>query len=275
MILSKALIYARVTINGKRLEISLKRSIDSLFWDGKKGCIQGNKEFACKINPYIEEVRYKLMESYQQLRMQGSFISVHTLKNLFLGEEKNENTLNGLLIYHRAHSKNILKPGTMKNYSATENYIGQFLKLRYKTNDISLEQLNYQFITEFELFLRTTRPLDAKNPLGNNGIMKHMERLRKIVTVAVKMEWLPKDPFVRYKLRFQRTEREFLIEDEIRILENISLSSKTQEKCRDLFVFSCYIGLSYIDLANLNAYNISIGIDGEYWLKNLPAKNGY
>src|SRR5438874_173971 len=81
---------------------------------------------------------------------------------------------------------------------------------RYKASDIFLSELNYQFITEFEFFLRRTVPLDASNPLTNNVIMKHIERLRKMVTLATKMEWIPKDPFIRYRLRFQKTEREFL-----------------------------------------------------------------
>lgn len=44
------------------------------------------------------------------------------------------------------------------------------------------------------------------------------------------------------------------------------------ERARDMFVFSCYTGLSYIDLVNLSAENISIGIDGEYWIRTSRQK---
>ena len=35
---------------------------------------------------------------------------------------------------------------------------------------------------------------------------------------------------------------------------------------RDIFLFSCYTGLSYIDVKQLTRNNISMGIDGERWI---------
>ena len=84
-----------------------------------------------------------------------------------------------------------------------------FVKKYFKTNDIYLSDLNFQFITEFEFFLKKTIPLDESNPLSNNGIMKHLERLNKIAKLGVIMEWIPKHPFERFKLRFQKSERDF------------------------------------------------------------------
>ncbi len=155
----------------------------------------------------------------------------------------------------------------MKNYFTTKKYVYLFLTKKYKNADIFLSSLNYQFITEFEFFLRTCEPLDKSNPLTNNGIMKHMERLRKIVTLAFKMEWIHKDPFAQYKLRFKRKEMSFLTADELYKIENIELSKKIVVKARDLFVFYCYTGLAFVDMDNLRSNNLCIGIDGEYWIK--------
>lgn len=38
------------------------------------------------------------------------------------------------------------------------------------------------------------------------------------------------------------------------------------ERVRDLFVFSCYTGISYIDIMNLTQDNILLGIDGGNWI---------
>ena len=35
---------------------------------------------------------------------------------------------------------------------------------------------------------------------------------------------------------------------------------------RDIFIFSCYTGLAYIDVKQLTRNNISLGIDGEKWI---------
>jgi integrase/recombinase XerD len=269
---NEALIYVRITVNKKRHEISLKRTVDLLYWDKKEGCVKGNKELARRLNPYIEEVRYKLMDCYRQLQLQNKVITSTAVKSLFLGDEKKETTLCMLIEYHNVNMKSVLEYGTLKNYYTTAKYIKGFLDLRYKTDDIYLTELNYQFITEFEFFLRTGKPLDAGNPLHQNGIMKHIERLRKMVTLAVKMEWIPKDPFARYKLRFQKTEKEFLTSGELAVIENSVLHNQKLDRVRDLFVFSCYTGLSYIDLVNLSRLNICIGIDGERWIKTSRQK---
>jgi integrase len=212
------------------------------------------------------------MDCYDSMQMQNKIITADAIKNLFLGETKIENTLCGLMQYHNENMKTILAHGTLKNYYTTEKYVKLFLEKRYKVSDLFLSELNYQFITEFEFFLRRTAPLDPNNPLANNGIMKHIERLRKMVTLAAKMEWLPKDPFTRYKLRFQKTEREFLNAEELRLIENIVFAKEKLDRARDLFVFSCYTGLSYVDLINLKPSNIIIGIDGEYWIKTSSKK---
>ena len=102
-------------------------------------------------------------------------------------------------------------PGTLKNYFTTKKYIKLFLSRRFKADDSFLAELNYQFITEFEFFLRSIKPLDRSNPPGNNGIMKHIERLKKIARLGVMMEWLPKHSFEGFKLLFQKSEREILI----------------------------------------------------------------
>jgi site-specific recombinase XerD len=102
--------------------------------------------------------------------------------------------------------------------------------------------------------------------------MKHMERLRKVVTLGFKMDWVSKDPFLLYKLKFQRTEREFLLIEELELLHNVELNEVRLETCRDLFLFACYTGLAYIDLFNLRADNIVMGIDGELWLRTSRQK---
>ena len=102
--------------------------------------------------------------------------------------------------------------------------------------------------------------------------MKHIERLKKIARLGAMMEWMPKHPFERFQLRFQRTEREFLTTKELTELENFSFSKDRLNRVKDVFIFSCYTGLAYIDLVNLTASNLCIGMDGEYWIKTSRQK---
>jgi len=193
-------IYVRITVKKRRVEISLQKTVARSHWDAKIGCACCNRDVMRKINPYIEEVRSKLMECYSELQLKHRPLTCHTLKALFLGEEQPEYTLCSLITYHNTNMKEMLSPGTLKNYFTTEKYLKLFLQKKHNRKDIYLSELNYQFISEFEFFLRRSAPLQANNPLANNGIMKHMERLRKLVTLAAKMDWIPKDPFVQLPL---------------------------------------------------------------------------
>ncbi len=270
--LSGSLIYARITIDRKRIEISLNKTIEPDQWDSKKQMAIGSKELVSRINPFLDETRLKLINCYRQLKEQKALINPDAIKRLYVGDDEGQSTLMALIRYHETSSTILLAKGTMKNYGATEKYLRKFLQHKFRVDDIRLTNLNYQFITQFELFLRTTTPLNKSNPLGNNGVMKHMERLRKIVTLGFKLEWIPKDPFILYKLKFQKTEKDFLIEEEIYSLETTALPNERLDKARDIFLFSCYTGLAYIDMAKLGRDNIMMGIDKEYWLRTTRQK---
>ena len=121
-------------------------------------------------------------------------------------------------------------------------------------------------MTNFEYYLKTYKPLGHQKPLGNNGLMKHMERFRKMINVALKNEWLDKDPFRAYKLKFNRYERGYLTETELKKIEEKDFKINRLQAVKDLFIFSCYTGLAYIDTLALTKQHIVQGIDEGSWL---------
>jgi site-specific recombinase XerD len=262
----KAPLYARITVNASRIEVSLKILVNVLDWNSSKGLVKPKDEKARELNSFLEHVRGQFADCYKQLQLQKKIINAEAIKNLFLGNEKKEHTLCSLIEYHNTNMRNVLCHGTLKNYFTTSKYLARFLKTKYKTADIYLADLNYQFISEFELFLRKHIPTDHQKRLQNNGVMKHLERLRKMVRLAVKLEWIAKNPFENYQLKFQKVERGYLTDTELASIENKKFTIERLDWVKDLFVFSCYTGLAYIDTMKLSPSNIIRGIDGEYWL---------
>lgn len=255
-----ALIFVRITVNGKRSEISLKRNVSQKLWDKNKGKVKGNTTEARALNNYIQQVRNKLYDSYSELQKEGKLITVATVKSRYLGTDEQHRTLLQLVSYHNKTVKTVLKPGTLKNYRTTENYLKKFIKKIYKVDDIQLKQLNYALVIDFEQYLH-------KLPnLNNNGLMKHIERFKKLCKLGVKLEWLEKDPAINYQLHFDRVERDYLTEEELNTLETSTLEKQTHKIARDVFVFSCYTGLAYCDVFSLTQENIVLGIDGNKWL---------
>lgn len=80
------------------------------------------------------------------------------------------------------------------------------------------------------------------------------------------MEWLDKDPFAKYQQKFEKVERGFLTKEELALIEKRNFKIVRLAWVRDLFVFSCYTGLSYIDVMQLTPANVTVGIDGGHWL---------
>jgi len=262
----KLFIYARVTVDGKRSEISLKRSISVNHWDASKGRAKGTIPKARMLNQYLDQVYTKFLDCHKQLSSENKVISAQSIKSRFYGNDEHQKTLLELMSYHNSHMKNVLKPGTMKNYRTTETYLKEFLKQKMSCNDIDIKQINYRFVTDFEQFLRLYSAKVSRKTCGNNGTMKHLERFKKMLNLSIRLEWLVKNPFDNFKFRFEKNERQYLSKRELQIVESTEFNNSSLQKVKDIFIFSCYTGLSYIDIKELTIHQIIKGIDGSNWI---------
>src|SRR6185312_5684676 len=268
-------IYARIVVNGTRCELALKQTIDKNDWNSAKGAAKPRTSALKQLNSLLEEIRAKVVASYQEFNLTGQYFTAEMLKNAYFGktpEGDEKMTLNRLVVMHNEMLGKTLEPGTMKNYKSTAIYIRNYLNLKYAAGDIYLKDLTHQFITGFEHYVRNN-PLKTGDPCTNNGTMKHLERLKKMVNWACTNEWIEKNPFGAFRLRFKRMEMDFLDKDELARIEGRDLSHPMLERVRDLFVFSCYTGLAYIDLVRLKPANIITGVDGMQWIKTTRKKS--
>jgi len=262
----KSPIYARITVNGKRIEISVKRSIEENNWNATKGMAKGSREEITKLNKYLDQFKASIIDSYQQLLLQKKFITAELLKEKVTGADQAEFTLCKLMEYHNAEQANVLEPGTMKNYYTTQKYIKEFIRERFKTSDKYLSELSYKFITDFQYYLSNRTPEKGQKPLNNNGLLKHIERFCKMVNLAVRLEWIDRNPFHAYQLKFDKVEREFLTKDELARIEAKKFNIVRLQVVQDLFVFSCYTGLAYIDVFNLTPANLIEKSANNIWI---------
>ena len=263
---NKVSVYARITVNGKRANISLQRKIALSDWNSTKGRAKGNNQEARLLNRYLDQVKNSIYQAHDELIKEKAFICSQSIKARFLGEDNQEYSLLMLIDYHNTQMSETLTYGTLKNYFTTQKYIKDFLLKKRKTQDIYLSQLTFRFLVDFEKYLRSYVPEDHQKPMENNTVMKHIQRLRKMVTLAYKMEWIDKDPFIKFKPTYIRKEREFLSEDELQNIIEKEFSIERLKLVKDLFIFSCYTGLSYIDVMNLTEDKITFGIDGNKWI---------
>ncbi|WP_338356936.1 site-specific integrase [Yeosuana marina] len=263
---NQASIYARITVNGKRATISLKRKTLINDWDVHKNRVRGTNQKARILNSYLDETYSHLFKCYSDLKTEHKYITAQAIKARYLGEDDMHRTVMDIIDYHNEDMAGKLKWGTQKNYFTTQKYISRFLLKSFKTSDVYLRELDYHFIIKFEKYLRGYVPEDHQKRMENNTVMKHIARLRKLINLARKLGWIERDPFINFKSKYIKNERGFLSLEELQEIESKTFTIPRMELVRDLFVFSCYTSLSYIDVIHLTSDNICIGIDGELWI---------
>lgn len=267
-------LYLRLTLNGQRVNISLKRKVDVDTWNKKTQRANGSGKVSKNLNIYLNNTQSKIYKIYEQCISQDRPFDVHTLKEEFLGESQKNYSFQNLIDYYNEKMQHKLHPNTLCHYKTSQRYMLSYILSEYGKKDISLNDLSFEFVIGFESFLRSYEPLNGQNPMGNNTAMKHIKRLKRMVTLAYRMEWINRDPFVNFKIKTEKKEREFLTAVELESIENLASNLQRLTVVRDIFVFSCYTGISYVDIINLIPSNIKLGIDGKFWIMSNRIKTG-
>lgn len=265
-------IFVRITVNGKRVNLSLKQKAPVDQWDIQRFKVKGSSKHAKQINQYLEATRNQIFQSYVDLKSEGAIITAQTIKARYLGEDEKFPTIQELIDYHNEQTKHILHYDTQRHYKTSQKYILEYVRKRYKTKDYYLKDLNYGFIIGFDNFLRSYTPKHPQPTITNNTIMKHIQRLRKMVTMAFHNEWIERDPFVKFKTKLVKKERDFLTQEELERLEKFSCLVGRLNFTRDLFIFICYTGIAYGDLMQLTKKDLVKGQDQNLWVQTKRKK---
>jgi site-specific recombinase XerD len=269
---SLAPIYCRITVNGRRAEISMKRFIEPSKWITAAGAAKGNSEEARTINTYLDLVKGDIYRHYVQLASLGKFITADLIKNTFLGIAENEKTLIEVFKYHNSQMKERIGTDVVKathtKFETVLSKLQTFLKKNYKRSDLFLRELNHKFITDFEHFLKT----DEK--IGHNTTMKYIRNLKKVMNMAVSNDWIHKNPFDQFKCTSHKVNREILTIEELAILTDKEFNISRLNEIRDIFLFCCFTGYAFVDVEKLTKADVSTGIDGEKWIFTKRHKTG-
>lgn len=268
----QAPIFFRITVNGKRSEQSIKRSIEPERWDSKAGRVKGNRADARAINDLIDAIRAKINKIHSKFVDAGSMISASEIRDQYNGVDERRKTVLEVFRYHNELIKQQIGKGfslaTSKRYETTIKHLEEFMVHQYRREDLLLSEVKYQFITDLEFYLKTIRSCN------HNSTLKYIRNFRKIVNLAVKNDWIDKDPFMKYQVKLKETKREFLTEEELHRIEDKEFGIHRLDQVRDIFVFCCYTGLAFVDVEKLTPKDVSRGIDGDYWIFTERTKTG-
>ena len=254
----------RITIDGIETRFTMKTDIDPGHWDVKLGKMSGRSAKALEINALIDNTKSVLNRIYHQELERMQSVTAEKVKNIFLGINTKQHTLLELFKKHNADVKSLIgiskSKATYQKYEVTLKHTTSFLRKRYNLSDIHFAEINHMFISDFETFLM----VDCQ--CQSNTTAKFMQFFKRIILIARNNGWMLHDPFVNYKNRINKVDRGYLTKEELELIFKKKIEIPRLEHVRDIFVFSCFTGLAYIDVYNLKESNIRTSFDGNLWI---------
>ena len=257
-------IYTRITINGKRIELSTNRFVEISKWSTEAGKIKGSSEEARSINNHLDLLKSQIRDAEMELIHKKIALTTETIKSKLLGVDERARMLVPIFQDHNNKIKELVgkeyAPGTLERYTTSLKHTIEFMQWKYNISDIDITKIDHAFITDYEFWLRSVRNC------ANNTAVKYLKNFNKIIKLCLANDWLEKNPFANYKSKVKEVERVYLTEAEIQSIIEKDFKTERLSLVRDIFLFSCFTGLAYIDVKNLTKAHVSYGIDGEKWI---------
>jgi site-specific recombinase XerD len=264
-------IYLRLTINGIRKAFSINRTIINNDWDPVKQKAKPKSKDAVLINNQIDSLRTNIFETHRVLSDQGIFVTTQILaEELQKPEEEKLDFVQYYLQFIKRKEGMIGVETTIDVVRRHQSICNKFVNfLTYKKiTSISFDEFDNEIGQDFFSYLKTACKLSY------NTVVKQMQLFKCVIKDAVQKEYLSRDPFNLLRLSVKEIPRPYLIMEEINAISKLEGLVPRLELVRDIFIFSCFTGLAYIDVKQLHSDNMMMGIDGKEWLFTLRQKTG-
>ena len=270
----KAPIMGRITVNRTIAQFSSKLSCTPELWNLRESRLNGKSKEAVEINAKIDKLLLAINSAFDSLLERKIDFDATAVKEAFQGSVETQMTLLKRLDIHIEDMQSRIgidvAKSSMSTYIYTRRYLGEFIKKRFKVEDLAFGQLNEHLAYEFQEYVLKDKGLAV------DTARHYLAILKKICRLAFKEGHSEKRYFVNFKLpkENRKAPRALSREDfeKIRDLE-IPASRVTHNIARDLFLFACYTGVPYADAVSITDDNIYTDDNGALWLKYLRKKN--
>ena len=259
----KSKLYLRITTNREHRYYELM-NIDSKQWVKSKGRLKANDEDSSMANSMLNKTAQevdRVIMNIQSRKLDETFANFESLYY-----KKSED----LVSYFAEVISKMHEPeyniNTVRLY---RNCLDKITNLT-KGNPISISEVDYNFISRFESDM-------AAKGLKRNTISSQLKKLNKVLNDARKQGLIDRNPFETFQIRQEKTNREFLLKDELKKIHDLYNSgSLSPVLCNTLlpFLFACYTGLRHSDVVKIKYKDISKDNSIDITLKK-KTSNGY
>lgn len=264
-------IMGRITINGARSQLSTRLSVPPLAWDVAQNRAVGRSAEMVRINRELDDMRERLERCYETLRYEGVPVSPAMVRQRFLTEEQPRESL---LHFFRAHNESFRRQvgidrsrSTYYKYHSVALHLSRFIPQYYGRSDLALGELNRDFLVAFHGYL--LREMGQRR----NTVWVYFTALKHVLSQARNKGLIHCDLFADYKIRSEFVARNFLTTDELNRVIALQQLPQSLQLVRDSFLFSCFTGLSFIDMKQLRLHHIR-KVGRICWIETTRQKTG-
>lgn len=263
-------VYLRITVDGVSKELSTKRVWQVDKWNQAAGKATGTKEEAKNLNVYLDTLCSKIYQAKILLLEGNKPVTADALKNYITGQGDDRKMLLKAFKEHNDQMSALVGKdyahATLVRYQTTYDHVAKFIQWKYKIEDIDINELDHEFVSEFAFWLKCIRNC------GHNSTVKYISNVKKVLNLCIKKGWLNRDPFINFKTTRKEVKIVALTEEELIKITEKDFGIERLNHVRDIFVFCCYTGLAYVDVNQLRRNQIILGIDGNQWIDSKRQK---
>ncbi|HSD08183.1 site-specific integrase [Flavobacterium sp.] len=261
----EAPIRCRITFNGIRKIFSTGLFINPDNWENTLQIANPPNDPNSYINTQLSLIKQEINQAFLFLKVQKNTFDADDIYLQYKGENiKVEKKLIEVFEMHNDSMKKLIgieySKSTHSKFIEAKKHTEDFLKFKYKKKDINLIDLNLKFLHEFEMYLKSERKHKQIT------INKSIQRLRKIIKLALSEGFIITDPFLLHRPKKVENQVVFLTPKELQELENHKFTQTRLQQVCDMFIFCCYTGLAYNEMSSLTKKNIVKGFDNKLWI---------
>lgn len=216
------------------------------------------------INRQIEKYKTEIADHYKNMVSNNGYVTAEYLKNALRGIGTRQNTLLqefSEYLEECRQSVGINKVhSTYRMYLVAYNHLKDFILFKYGVGDMAFGQIDYAFVEAYDYYLKIDKGMTPRTVEGN------VLPFRRVVRRALNKGVIRQDPFFNYVPTRVRPKRRWLSNEEIERIMKTPIANRSRNFVRDMFILSCFTGLSYADVRNLRESNISKMEDGSKWI---------
>jgi len=258
-------IMGRITIDGTPKTFSAKLEINPNNWDLKHGRVLGKSTQALNINLKLDNIRVRINKIYDDMLKNEGFATSQKVKLSFLGVGVMDDALLKVFKIHNEEFEKLVakekrSQSTYNKYITVYNHLSEFIKERYHREDMAFRELTSDFIREFDFFLRYDKQC------AHNTVWVYTMPVISMAELAIKKGLIRDNPFEDYEISMEETDRGYILKEDVEKLMKCKPEHKRYELVKDIFIFSCFTGLSYVDIKKMKQSNIQSFFDGHQWI---------